>query len=252
MTAIRVDLGSQAFNTQVADANGSLYYVTEIDGWDSPAQRQSFQGPASRHGSVILESLLDQRAVTLKGIVKATSETAFWISYNYMLGLVNNLYAPILLKMLENPTTKRLSVIRGGAVRQTFVGVGSFEFEIPLIAIDPLKYNDTATTTALAAAGTVALTNTGTFGTYPVVTLTAAGTVVLNNTTYAQTLTTGTDSLPSGTVVDFSARTVLSGSSNLYTTLDAGSVFWALQPGSNTITNTGTAPVSVTYRDAWI
>ena len=137
---MRLTLNGLDFNTNTADANGALWYITEMEGWDSPALRQSFGTATSRHGEVLLESMMSSRAVILRGVCKAVSESAFWVAYNDLLGLTNNLVVNADLVVYET-TAKKIGVIRGGNVKITFVGVGAFTFEIPLTANDPLKYS---------------------------------------------------------------------------------------------------------------
>lgn len=248
---MRIDLHTQAFNTLVADANGTHWMVTGMEGWDSPGQRQSTAPPTSRHGAVILESMLDTRAITLRGVVKATGEGNFWAAYNALLGLVNNLTVPRVMKVHETPV-KRISVIRGGAPRLAHVGVGSFTFEIPLLALDPLKYADVAKSAAIS--GTLTLTNDGTFDSEPIFTLTGAGTFSVTNTTrsaYAK-VSSGSKSLPSGTVIDFNKRSVMLNGVSYFSSLEPNAVFWSLAPGANSIKSEGSAPLSYTFRDAYI
>lgn len=135
-----VTLNSQTFNTGIADSNGAQWFVTELDGWDSPGLRQSFGQPTSRHGVVVLESLLDQRALTLTGICNAGCEGDMWTAYNSLIGDINNLVTPVDLIVYET-TPKRIGVIRGGKIRLHHETMLIFTFEIPLIAPDPLKYS---------------------------------------------------------------------------------------------------------------
>lgn len=249
---MRIDLDALVFNLGTPDANGTYWYITEMDGWDGPSLRQSFQGATTKHGGVLVESLLDTRAVTLKGVAKSTTESIFWSAYNYLLGITNNLVFDRNLVVYESPTAKRLGVIRAGAPRISFVGVGAFDFEIPLIARNPLKYLVTADSMAYSVGQTSPLTNAGTFDTAPVVTTTSAGTVIIRNNTTGQKFSTGNVSLPAGTVIDMGARTIYSGTTNLYNALTTTSVWWALRPGINQVYNYGTASVSVAFNSAWI
>lgn len=140
MSGLKITLGDFDFNTDIADSSGSFWYITAMEGWDSPALRQSFGQPTSRHGGVLLESLMDTRALTLTGVCKATSESAFWTAYNGLLGRTNNLVVPVDLIVYET-VPKKCGVIRGGQVRIDIIGGSAFTFEIPLIAPDPLKYS---------------------------------------------------------------------------------------------------------------
>lgn len=248
---MRIDLHTQAFNTLIPEVDGSQWLVTGIEGWDSPGLRQSSQPATSRHGQVLTESLLDTRSVTLKGIVKAVTAASMWTSYAFLSGLTNNLVVPRTLKVYEDDATKQAFYIRGGSPRMELIGGSSFEFEIPLVFMDPLKYAVTPKVGTLGAT----LTNTGNFTTQPTLTVTSGGTLAVTNTTESAsaTFTSGGNVLPTGTVVDFLNRSVKSAiGASLYTLLDISSVFWSLQPGANVITKSGTASVSYTFQDAWI
>ena len=246
-----ISLGSIDFNNGVADANGSLWYVTEWEGWDSAGLRQSFEEPTSRHGSVVTESMLGARYVSLTGVCKAPNSAAFWTSYNRLSGVTAVLRTPIDLTVTED-VAKTLYVIRSGNVRKRLIGNSAFGFDISLVAQDPLKYAAAGAPVAIAAAGSQTLTNSGTFqSTRLVVTLTSGGTVALVNNATGQTFGTGDTVAASGTVYDFHTRTALSGTVNRYHEIAPSSQWWALAPGTNIIDNDGTAAVSITYRSAW-
>lgn len=242
------------FNSGVADANSALWYMTDLEGWDSPSMRQDVQSATSRHGSVMAESMVDARALTISGICKAPSETQFWASYNNLLALTSNPQTEFTFKVTEGATTKQVKVLRAGGVRLKFIGVGAFEFDIPLIAPDPFKYADTETVLNLAA-GTHTINNAGTFETYPTITLTAS-----SSDYYFQNSTIGTGARlgnyasylnGSGTEHNFYKRTVVNGTRDRYLTLDPTSVWWALLPGNNTVVISGVS-VEFRYRSAWI
>lgn len=247
-----MDLGGISMNTGTADANGALWYVTGWEGWDSPNLRQSFGDPTSRHGQVVQESLLGSRAVNLSGVCKAPSSGAFWTAYNRLLAVTAVLRTPIALTVTED-VAKTLYVIRSGQVRHRMIGNSAFEFEVPLLAQDPLKYAAAAAPTTINAAASATLTNTGSFQTQKVtVTTTSAGTVSLTNNATGQTFGTGDTTAASGTVYEFSGRTAYAGSDNRYFQLAASSQWWSLEPGANSIVNGGTANVSITFRSAWV
>lgn len=245
---MRIDIAGLQFNMDAPDEDGTYWYITEMEGWDSPNLRQSFGAPASQHGAVVLESLLDSRAITVRGIIKAITVEHFWTAYNLLSNLVP-LWTPADFVVYEHQP-KRAGVIRGGPIRLTWQFGTSCQFEIPMIAPDPRKYATGDTEQAIAADQTVVVTNTGTAATPLVVTVTAAGTVELVNQTTGQRLATSTLGL--GSVIDFKARTITtSGGANAYGALDPTSTWWSLAPGDNSILNSGTAAVQVTYRNTW-
>lgn len=252
---MRIDLGDQSFNTGVPDVNGAIHMVTGMEGWDSPTMRQSTAAPTGQHGTVLTESLLEQRSVVLAGVVKAPSESVFWLAYNGLLGLSNNLVFPKRLTVHES-SPKFVEVIRGGQPRQAFIGVGSFSFEIPLLAVDPLKYTVTPKVVPVAAGATVTVQNDGNFITFARLRLTSSGTVKITNRTQASnaTLFTRPDyALTIDSIIDMKRKTAQhSGGDNRYGHIDMAAVWWSLQPGANEIVNAGTAGIEMTYHDAWI
>lgn len=243
---MRVDIGALVLNTGTPDAIGSQWYLTGLEGWDAPAQRLSTGEATSKHGGILLESMYGPRAITVRGLCKADTEAHYWDSYNYLLGLISNPSTQVAFSVFELPTTKRVSVIRGGQPKIDLgAGISTFTFEVPLLALDPLKYGTTLHT---VTAGTI--TNAGTAESFPVATLTAGGNLSLTNSTYGRTVSTVT-SLASGAVADFGRRTVYEGSVNRYQYVNPASVWWGLLPGANTVSNGGAA-ANIAYYDAWI
>lgn len=261
MTALVVTLGSDiTFNNGVADGNGTLWYLQDIEGWDSPTLRQELLNPVSRHGAYLAQSLFDTRPVILRGIAKTTSEANYWASYNNLLSATSNLLTTKTLQVAENGGggTKYVNVVRGGAPRIMMTGQYVFEFEIPLLAMDPFKYAPVAANSLAVAAGaqSPSLVNAGNFESWDLVfTITTAGTLVLSNPTVSGSavLNFGTNSLAIGTVIDFKKRTVLSSTGvNLYNYLASTSVWWPLLSGTNSTTKSGTAAGTYTYRSAYL
>lgn len=136
---MRIDLGTLVFNTNVADAQGTFWYVTELEGWAGTSLRQTFVQPTGQNYEVLAESLKGQRPLVIRGLVKATSEANFWTAWNSMATYVEDLLAAVAFKVYEGATTRQVSVVRSGELRQRIVGVNAFEFEIPLTAPNPAK-----------------------------------------------------------------------------------------------------------------
>lgn len=245
---MKIVLNDIEMSTGVADSDGSLWYVTEMEGWESPPTRLSSIDPSTKHGAVLTEGLYGARAVVLKGVCKATSEANFWKAYNHLLGSTSGLGVPFDLTVSED-IDKRLGVVRSGNIRQAFKGIGTFEFEVPLLAPDPLKYEVTETSTTIGAGGTATITNAGNFSTYPVIT--SGGDVSVENFTTALTVFTAA-AVPSGTVFDTLNRTIYSGATNNYEKIAPSSTWWTLLPGANEIRNHGSASATITHHNAWI
>ena len=244
---IPITLGPIEMNTGTPDSDVSLWYVDGMEGWDSPALRQSTLDPTSRHGTVVTEALLGARSVVLSGVCKAAGEEGLWNSYNRLLGVTAGLAVEFDLVVGEN-VPKRLGVVRGGNPRID-IQPGHFKFEVPLLAQDPLKYAVDPTTETVPTSGSVALTNVGTFSTLPQIT--TSGDVEVENFTTALTLRT---SLPvsSGTTFDARTRTAFAGTDDQYSKLSPTSVWWSLLPGANEIRNHGSDDVDIIFHSAWI
>lgn len=115
-----------------------------------------------------------------------------------------------------------------------------------LVAPDPVIYADTATTAS--GTGTVAVTNTGNRGVWPVLTVTGpSGTVTLRNDSDGgrQVVLAG---LTGDAVVDFAARTVTVAGASQYQAVQPGSGWWRVQPGANSLVLSGASSVGVSFR----
>lgn len=252
---MKMSLGSTdvlEFNTGVADVNGAYWYVNGLEGWDSPALSVVSSRQTQRHGGVLSSSLLEPRAVLVSGLCKTTTEERYWASFNRLMSVTSNLLVEHPFTLWEGETAKRLMVVRGDQVRVDHSGVGSFEFQIPLTAYDPLKYVTTASTTVINAGGTGTANNAGTFISERLIaTTSSAGTVYLQNQTTGRVLQLS--SVPAGTILDFKNRSIIlaSGISG-YKQLLMPSTWWGLLPGANAIKNSGTANVTISYYSAWV
>lgn len=246
MSGLRVDLGGVEFNSGNPDADGNVWWMTEFDGWDSPDLRQVLVEPTGQHGSHIASATFAARAIVIGGVVKSPTQEAFWQAYSKVSAITNHLHSTIDMTVQEIPYTKRLAVARGGRPRKQ-IRVAHIEFELPLLAPDPLKYNNDESSDVLP--GTIA--NAGDFETYPLLTLTAGGDYTIINTTQGAGASLVIEGAPAGAVVDMRKRTVELGGVDYYNTVQPQSVWWALLPGDNIITVTGGA-ADIAWRDAWL
>jgi hypothetical protein len=249
MTAIdeEIILGDLTFNG-TADSNGTRWWCNDITGWDGPGLRQSFGAPTSRHGGVVLESMLDTRPIVLGGTVQAACGEDMWLAYNEMLGRLNNLVAPVDLEVVE-PTPKHLGVIRAGPPRLDIRGTTMFDFSIALMATDPVKYGVTPVSVVFAAGQERTLSIGGNWPTAPVFSL---GHGVANLKNGAFVLATTPNIMGGGSVLNMKAHTLYAGTVNAYYCITPASVWWSLQPGVNVVKNQGTAAVTMTYSEAWL
>lgn len=250
---MRIDFGDLAFNSYEPDSDGCEWYVTGLEGWDSPATRQGAVEPTTRHGQVMAKGLLAARAMTFAGIVKAPTLATHYESKERLQAAANNLYAPRPFLVTED-AQRAVSVVRAGRLRMAQAGIRAFTFELPLICPDPLKYAVTGTTVTFTAGQTRTISNPGNFISEKwEVTATSDGTVVLTNTTVSGALRTTDGGVESGTVFNALDRTIYSPDDRpLYSSLAPNSSWWGLQPGDNSVTNDGTAALSYTYYPAWL
>ena len=234
----------------VADGNGAYWYVEEMDGWDAAPIRQAADSRTGAHGGFTGVGWYAPRSVVLKGTARASSESIFWASWNALLAKhYESLQTTKLLTVVEGSTTKRLNVQIADGARMKINPSMLMTFEIPMIAPDPFKYNNTATgPTSLGAT----VSNAGNAPTYGIITFSSSGTnVTVGNTTTGELVTLS--SVASGDVLHFADKTFKSsGGVNKYNNVVLGSTtWWLINPGNNTLTISG-ASGTITYRDAWL
>lgn len=250
---MKVELDDLVFNEDAADSDGVYWYITDLVGWDSPGLRQTGIDPSSRHGTSIAKGLLDARAMTLKGVVKAPTLEGFYNAQHGLQGRLNSLFDTCPLKVTEE-IVRVVDVVRAGPVRTRMLGMLAFEFEAPLIAPDPLKYTASPTSTTIAAGATKTITNAGNFPSerFKVTTAAEGDVQVANLTVGTRGLLTDTP-VESGTVFDFRARTVKTADErNLYSALAPASTWWALQPGANSVKNDSDVNITFAHYPAWL
>jgi len=250
---IQIEFDDIVFNTGTPDGTGTRWWITDYEGWESPELRQSILDLTGVDGVAIGESNFAGRPMTFQGAAMATSEANFWIAYNRLINTTAWLRPTGVLKFYEGSDVKRLYVARNARPQIKHVG-SHMTFQVHMIAPDPIKLADTATTATYN--GSITATNAGAFRTFPVVTMTSTGTPTFTNTDAGLSgLTLGfTGSLPSGTVIDFLDKTVRSpGDVNEESKLDvAADEWWYLNPGANDLTRGGSGNASISYRSAWV
>lgn len=247
---MKVVVADIEMNTGVPDADGTLWYITEWDGWDSPAVRQATLDPVNRHGTTITEGLFGARSLSLTGIAKATSEANFWKSYNRLLGTTARLKSNPFGVVVSEDVDKVLWCVRSSNVKNDLKGGSAFEFNIPLLAEDPLKYGTVLHEVTIAAGDNETIVNAGTGPSYPLVV--AGADMEMDVEAVATGLRLRSGFVPSGTVFDMNRRTAYSGTTSVYGAIKPTSNWWALDPGSNEITNHGTESITVQYYDSWV
>lgn len=246
VSALVIKVGTIEMNTMVADSNGSLWYAQGFSGWDSPSQRISAIARPTKHGEVTVENLYGARLITVAGLCKALSADLMYASMYELMSVTNAMTQTIDLKVTED-IERYCAVLRAGEVRTAFVGKGAFTFEVPLRADDSFKYAVAGNTNALAAGVSETLANAGTVRTYPVITMTASGTPVISVGSYVWT---ATSAIPSGTVIDMKAMTVLNGSTSYFDAVSPSTDWLWLESGNNTVESS--VACTVAWEDAWV
>lgn len=276
-----VALDNLLANTGVADDLGIEWYVTEIDGWDNPAVRLPISERPRADGAFIGDGYYGARSLVVRGaaFVGAGSWSKIQAARVRLAERLDLLRRDALLLVGEDPVPKQLTVRRSGPVRMD-EEPGVLRFEVQLVAGDPRKYspylgsaNATVPTSTggLAfpasapftfggsASGDAVATNGGTVAAPVVLTITGPITnpqALLVDT--GQSLTFGL-TLGAGEqlVIDTDHRTVLlGGTASRRNTLLAGSQWWSLAPGVNTVrlfgANAASATLNVAWHDTWI
>lgn len=262
--------------------------VTEVTGLDSPDVRESADDLIQMDGGVHGNFYYGRRPVTISGMVLNPTSASDRNSRMTKLRAASNAMRSdaTLTWQVDEPTggtnTQFISVRRQQPLR--IGGAWQKDFQLSLVAADPCIYGATLynlSVTSLGAAaagrayphgfptnygggaisGQLLVENRGNACSYPLLTLAGPGTnpVVYNLTTGGvipinYTLSTG-DSM----LVDTRNRTiVLNGTTSRYGSLDfLNTVWFGLNPGINDIriawaSFSGSAGLTVQYRDAWI
>lgn len=249
--ALVVTLGALTINDDVADANSAKWYLDAVEGWDSPDLRMALLDLPGHDRQAIGPLFYNARPLSLVGTVNTPSEASHWASHAKLMGAANLTTSAGTLTLTET-VTKKIAVYRAGRVLwKPGHALLSADFEVPLIAPDPRKLANTATT--ITPGGTA--TNTGNFKASPVLTVTgaAAGPIVIANSTAGRTVTV-TTAIPGGQqlVIDFKARAVLLNGVNRYDLVTGIPQWFDIAPGNNTITYSGGGTPSLSWNDSWI
>lgn len=230
-----------------ADSDGTVWTVTEIDGWEAAESELNTISLTARPGLGLASNTYAGRPIVVNGFATATSNSNRWKASSKLAALVG-LVTAVDMKVYET-VTLTAKVITGGRPNIRPVSYSSIEWQLSLVALNPFKLGVSHTET-FTAGQTKTLTNAGTFTAYPIWTTSGSGVVSITNTTTSQTLTAST--VPSGTAFDTYARTAYTGTTNRYAALASGINWPTLAPGANSVTNNGAASLSVTFLDTYL
>lgn len=231
-----VTLGAITFNDNTNDVNGAKWWVDKIDGWDSPSIRQSLFDLTGADGQAIAEARFRARPLVLSGQCQTSSQTVLDASRDRLADISQQLTAPRLLTVNET-TAKQVLVVRAGELRmRDYVGAGAFDFELPLLAVDPRKYSTNQPQQNLDATSRPLVSN-GTYPTLPILRVLGAATnpIIITNRGRSVRINTALSSTDVLTV-DFARRLVLLNNVPNGGLIDSSTQWWNLTPGTNLMT----------------
>ena len=250
-----VSLGTN-FETGTDD-DGIEWCVSSLVGWhDTPPLSQDVMAITSANRELIVRSQLSARPVVVRGTGKGalgTDKSEVVLAFDNLAGLFWPLRGDKLLTVTEAGITRELGTKPAGSIRKMWAGELAFIFEVPLLAEDPLKYEDEQD---MGYNGSIAVINAGNFETWPVIMMDTDGIPEFTNTTVGSSgnVVGFTDTLPAGTIIDFKHRTIIGpGAVDHYPKLDvARDDWWPLTVGVNNLTRGGTGDATIAWRNAWL
>lgn len=232
-------------------------HVPHLSGWDdAPAVRTLMEDRSLGDGSWGDDlSTIDKRVVSIDGrVAQANHANAIAVREQLAALSPRTLYD----LTVDDGVYQRVAKVR---VTQSavfdWVNDVEFNYSIQLTAADPFRRATSSTTVTISAGATGAFTHVGTFPAEMEVRTTSTGTVTL--TSYGAIQGTGATSVPSGTIFTSGRgftnppRTVVGPTGlNLYNSLIPTNHWLAVLAGANSIQNTGSANVQVTYYPTWL
>lgn len=249
---MRVDWNSIVLNEYVADANGVFWYLTDLEGWDSPTLTVTEAKHETRHGGVIARSLLDARQMTLKGVMKAPTLNGYYAARHALTANAGTGKVLVPFSATED-IVRTLDVYTARNVRMTPAGLRACTFEVGLTAPDPLKYGPQRTVT-IDAGLSATVSNIGNYVSERIVItcLTAGKVKVVNEAWGTRGLLTH-DDMDASSSFNFLGRNVYDADGRpAYYSLAGANAWWGLKPGDNVIRNDGEGNIQINYYDAWL
>lgn len=242
-------------------------YVSDITGLDGPDVRESSELLVEGDGGRHFDFYHGRRPITMSGLFNPNVFGASAArNITRLLRATNAMRGDAYLRWTATGA-QRVEV----AVRRTspprITGQRAKSFLIGMTAADPRIYGVTTNVQAASvvnssgAYAAVTASNVGSVATYPTISITGPITnPILTNATSGKVLSlTRTIAAGDRVDLDFTNRTIKTqAGSSVYSSLNyTTSEWWPINPGSNSITLTGTfvstaAQLSVGWRDAWL
>lgn len=277
-----------SINAGIPDAQGSYWWLEDLDGWDSPDVRGTTLAKISESGERASDLHYRGRSLVFRnGWCESPSESARQHSRDILAAVTDLVDTATGLVVVNEVVPKQLVVSRFGNTGQGKMtanynrrGIKPGDGELPalpagmayllkwqaeLYAEDPVKYAVTQQS-LLMTTGSITATNQGNRPTYPVMTVTTGGhdPIVIANTTTGASLELHVPvipvppgplpAMPSSLTVDFYNKSIVDGSSNPRNDIrDLATTFFALVPGPNALTVIpSSVAVAILFRDAYI
>jgi hypothetical protein len=242
------------------DAFGVEWHTTAFDGWDGPGVRSESFPVIRRHGVFPGEWLYDSRTMGIHGFFWAPTEGAMWAARN-RLAAASSAFSvnPGLMTVKEPgniPESFFVTFWRSDRLQMTTKTANAVEFQIPLLAADPRKYDLTQKTQSIVL-GHQTIVSDGTIETDPLVTIHGGSTnpTLFNMTVGGNGIKFNTVLNPgSNLVANWRDRTVLINGVSHYEVVDVNTAWWPIIPGDNDIylTSDGGGSGDIVWNDAFI
>jgi hypothetical protein len=271
----------------VVDAQGTCWYLTNLDGWQSaPPPRNSLAPRPGAHGGYDGQSWLDMRAVTIEGYAVATDRVSTWRARDIVSSVCGDPAAGLVqLTVMQAGYLNLIATVRrSGDVKTTPLAPNTFKWSMILVAPDPRRYAAqlSSQSTGLPVVGTgglafpaafpltfgagrlggqMTVTNGGTMETRPVWVITGpvAGATITNDSTGDVLQFDPSFSLAAGQqiTVDTDVRTASLGGVSCRNRLVSAEWF-GFPPGDTSVrfgSTSGADPAALLtaqWRDAWV
>ncbi len=264
--AMKVSLDGRILDRYTPDAGGDRHIVQGIDGWwDGPdISLEPFDLPG-QHGVGVAAGMLRGRTIILHGVsIPAPGRTGFQAQAH--IAKAADIFRRLaVLRVVEPHRTSRVEVVRPDRVRVD-ARAEIVDWEIPLLAPDPRKYDDILVESSITLAadvkvGSFTIDPSGDFSAYPekvtVTGNTSMAPVTVEHVEKGRLLTLTGNVNGSGYELYPRTADVWRDGVKDYGLLDDPDGWWQLSPGSNTIrarrgSGTGSMTVKVFHRGAWI
>ena len=248
--AMRWNLFGVECNTDERDADGCIWTVSSSTGWLSPTIVSQRDAVSVRPGSTLTREIHGERTLEISGWVFGLTQAGAEAAWNRLPVMPGVGASGVVTRYEVTPKSLRVRMDQPPLANPP--AGGSFAYQLSLVALDPYKTALTPKTVSVAAGATVTLTNAGTATAYLTATASGSGTVRLRQNASGQVLRSRA-SVSSGTVFDSGLRQVRSSGGVVLSGMVDNPSEWLSIPrlASTSVTNQGTAPLSVTFYDSY-